>query len=74
MTTRREMVPADQVRVGDRILTPSGEQMDVTRIDRGLLGRSDLIAFVEDSDVRWLKLPLPADAQVEVVPEQSPRG
>lgn len=74
MTGARLRVTADRVRVGDHLIGPSGEELDVTRIDHGLLGRSDLIAFVEDSYVRWLKLPLPADAEVEVLREDDARS
>jgi hypothetical protein len=67
VTADRTTIPAADVRVGDRVLVPDGTELTVTRIDTGLLGRADLVAFVEDSDVRWLKLPRPAGAEVEVI-------
>jgi hypothetical protein len=61
------MIKAREVRIGDRLRAPTGLELTVTRIDHGLLGRSDLLSFVEDSDQQWLKLPVPADGEVELV-------
>lgn len=58
---------ADQVKVGDRVLTPDGGGLLVTRIDGSLLGNEAFIAFVEDSPIRWAKLPTAPDAEVEVL-------
>src|ERR1700722_19015662 len=66
VTVERLTVPARDVRVGDRVLAAGGIELTVTRIDTGMLGRTDLLAFVEDTEVRWLKLPRPLDAEVEV--------
>ena len=62
-----EQIPAAEVRVGDRLRLSTGQELTVTRIDEGLLGRSELLAFVEDSDEQWLKLPSPRDGEVELV-------
>jgi glutathione peroxidase len=59
-------VKATEVEVGDALITPSGEVMQVTRIDQSLMGSDDYLAFVEDSPRRWLKLPVSRDAEVEV--------
>jgi hypothetical protein len=67
VTRARTTVRARDVRVGDRVIAADGTELTVTRIDAGMLGRSDLLAFVEDSDVRWIKLPRPPDAEVEVI-------
>lgn len=61
------MVDAGEVRIGDRLRTRTGLELTVTRIDHGLLGRPDMLAFVEDSDEQWLKMPAPADGEVELV-------
>jgi hypothetical protein len=61
------MVKGADVRVGDRLRTPTGLELTVTRVDDGFLGRPELLAFVEDSDAQWLKLPLPRDGEVELV-------
>ncbi|MGH2850018.1 MAG: hypothetical protein ACRDLP_05320 [Solirubrobacteraceae bacterium] len=60
------LIPASQVRVGDRVRTASGIELTVTRIDETFLGRADMLAFVEDSDERWLKLPALREGEVEL--------
>jgi glutathione peroxidase len=62
-------VRASEVEIGDRLLGPDGSGLLVTRIDQGVLGSEDLLAFVEDSPARWKKLPLPRDAEVEILSE-----
>jgi glutathione peroxidase len=64
-TAETKTVKASEVEVGDRLITPSGEFL-VTRIDGEMLGSSDYIAFVEDTPARWLKMPMPPDAEVQV--------
>jgi hypothetical protein len=68
----RSTVRASEVRLGDRLRAPTGEDMTVTRIDTRFFGRPEFIAFVEDSEERWLKLPVPADGEVEVVRPRQP--
>jgi hypothetical protein len=60
-------IKATEVRVGDRLRTPIGLELTVTRIDHGLLGRPDFLSFVEDSDDQWLKMPAPSDGEVELI-------
>jgi glutathione peroxidase len=60
-------VKAGEVEVGDRLLTPAGDELLVTRIDDSLMGNGDYLAFVEDSPARWLKMPMAPDAEVEVI-------
>jgi hypothetical protein len=60
-------VKASEVRIGDRLRTRAGVELTVTRIDDGFMRRPEMIAFVEDSDVQWLKLPAMRDADVELV-------
>jgi hypothetical protein len=67
MSAERTTIRAQEVQVGDHLFSPSGHELTVTRIDSEFMGRPDLLAFVEDSDSQWLKLPLPTDAEVEVV-------
>jgi hypothetical protein len=55
------------VRIGDRLRTRSGIELTVTRVDDTFLGRTDMLAFVEDSDDQWLKMPAPRDGEVELV-------
>jgi hypothetical protein len=66
------LIAASEIRVGDRLRTPTGIELTVTRIDRGLLGRPEYLSFVEDSEEQWLKLPAPVDGAVEVVSRPAP--
>jgi glutathione peroxidase len=59
-------IAASAVRVGERARA-RGIELKVTRIDEAFMGRPEYLAFVEDTADRWLKLPMPADAEVEVV-------
>ena len=67
MTAAPVMIPAGEVRVGDRLRTRNGLELTVTRIDGTFMGRSDMLAFVEDSDAQWLKMPALRDGEVELV-------
>lgn len=60
-----QTVPAAEVRIGDRLRARDIE-IEVTRIDVGFLGTPGFLAFVEDSPERWIKIPSPPDAEVEV--------
>jgi hypothetical protein len=55
------------VRIGDRLRTRLGAELTVTRIDDGFMDRDGMLAFVEDSDEQWLKMPARRDADVELV-------
>lgn len=61
------MIPAGEVRIGDRLRTRSGLELTVTRIDQVFMGRADMLAFVEDSEAQWLKMPALRDSEVELV-------
>lgn len=65
MTEQWERVPAGQVGVGDLVRLRDVE-ITVARVEHGFLGRAGMIAFVEDTPARWLKVPTPQDAEVEV--------
>lgn len=58
-------VPAAEVQVGDRLRSREIE-IEVTRIDVGFLGTPGFLAFVQDLPERWLKIPSPPEAEVEV--------
>lgn len=60
-------VKATEVRLGDRLRARSGTELTVTRIDEGFMGRADMLAFVEDSEQRWFKMPALRDGEVELV-------
>jgi len=60
------MIRADQVTIGDRLRSRDGTEMTVTRIDENFLG-SGMLAFVEDSDRQWFKMPAASDHEVELL-------
>ncbi len=67
MTLAPATVKATEVRLGDRVRARSGAELTVTRIDEGFMGRANMLAFVEDSEEQWLKLPALRDGNVELV-------
>jgi hypothetical protein len=67
VTVASTTVKATEVRVGDRVRARSGTELTVTRIDAGFMGRADMLAFVEDSEAQWFKLPAPSNGDVELV-------
>ncbi len=68
MSTGPTTIRATEVRVGDRLRTRLGDELTVTRIDRGpFLGRDDMLSFVEDSERQWMKMPALRDGEVELV-------
>jgi hypothetical protein len=60
-------VKATEVRVGDRVRARSGQELTVTRIDEGFMGRPEMLAFVEDSQEQWFKMPTLKTGDVELV-------
>jgi len=60
-------VKATEVRLGDRLRARSGAELTITRIDEGFMGRANMLAFVEDSEEQWFKLPALRDGDVELV-------
>ena len=67
MTLAPATVKATEVRLGDRLRARSGAELTVTRIDEGFMGRANMLAFVEDSEEQWFKLPALRDGDVELV-------
>ena len=66
MTTTWKTTPATDVRPGDRVRFASGEELIVSRVEEAFFGRPEMRAFIEDTDVRWYKKPVPASSEVEV--------
>jgi len=58
-------VSAAEVRPGDQIRV-HGVELTATRVEDSFLGRENFLAFIEDTPDRWLKVPSPSDATVEV--------
>jgi hypothetical protein len=66
MAENWETKPAGEVVAGDRVRVRDVE-ITVARVEPNFLGRDGMIAFVEDTPERWLKVPTTADAEVEVL-------
>jgi len=60
-----ETTTAGEVRVGDRVRV-SEQEITVSRVEPSFLGMDGMIAFIEDNEKRWLKVPAPSAAPVEV--------
>jgi hypothetical protein len=67
VTVEPTTIAVSEVRIGDRLRTRSGIELTVTRVDDTFLGRTDMLAFVEDSEDQWLKMPALRDGEVELV-------
>jgi hypothetical protein len=67
MTVGPATLRASEVRIGDRLRTRSGAELTVTRIDEGFMGQAQMLAFVEDSEEQWFKMPALRDGEVELV-------
>lgn len=67
MTTTSATVKASTIRVGDRVRARSGTELIVTRIDEGFMGNPEMLAFVEDSDEQWFKMPALRDGEIELL-------
>ena len=67
MTLAPATIKATEVRLGDRLRARSGAELTVTRIDEGFMGRANMLAFVEDSEEQWFKLPALRDGDVELI-------
>jgi hypothetical protein len=65
MAEQWERAKASEVRPGERVRTADGTELTATRVETIFLGRTDMIAFIEDTSARWLKRPVPVDADVE---------
>lgn len=67
MTVAPAIVKATEVQLGDRLRARSGVELTVTRIDEEFMGRANMLAFVEDSEEQWFKMPALRDGDVELV-------
>jgi hypothetical protein len=66
MTVASATVKATAVHLGDRLRARSGAELTVTRIDEEFMGRANMLAFVEDSEKQWFKMPALRDGDVEL--------
>lgn len=63
------LIPAPEVRVGDVLRSADGTVMRVDRIEPFLF--EGMIAFVEDSEEKWFKLPARLEAEVTLLSRAS---
>ncbi len=61
-------VTASEVKPGDRVRRGEMELL-VSRIEPSFMQMPGMIAFIEDTPTRWMKLPTPANAEIEVLAE-----
>jgi hypothetical protein len=66
MSDSWKTVKAQDVKAGDTVRTQSGAVVIVSRIEAPFLGRSNMVAFIEDTPERWFKQPVVSDAEVEI--------
>jgi uncharacterized protein YacL (UPF0231 family) len=66
VTVALATVKATAVQLGDRLRARSGAELTVTRIDEEFMGRANMLAFVEDSEEQWFKMPALRDGDVEL--------
>jgi hypothetical protein len=59
-------VKALEVKPGDTVRTQSGEVLIVSRVEAPFFGRSNMVAFIEDTPDRWFKQPMQSDSDVEI--------
>jgi len=67
VTVAPATIRATDVRLGDRLRDRSGAELTVTRIDEEFMGQANMLAFVEDSEEQWFKMPALRDGNVELV-------
>ncbi len=66
MSDSWKTVKAQEVKAGDTMRTQSGEVLMVSRVEAPFFGRSNMLAFIEDTPERWFKQPMQSDSDVEI--------
>jgi hypothetical protein len=59
-------VKAQDVTAGDTVRIQTGAVVLVSRVEAPFMGRSNMVAFIEDTPDRWFKQPMMSDSDVEV--------
>jgi hypothetical protein len=57
---------AGEVEAGSTVRLADGRELEVSRIERDMLGMPGLLAFIEDTPRQWFKQPLPDTTELEV--------
>ncbi len=58
--------PASEVEPGATVRLADGRELEVSRVERDMLGMPGLLAFIEDTPRQWFKAPMPDGTVVEV--------
>lgn len=66
MTELWQTVQAEDVKVGDRLRTPNGTVLEVSKIEDNFFEMDTMIAFIEDTPSRWFKQPIARGTPVEI--------
>ena len=66
MSGEWKQTTAAEVKVGERVRIPTGQELLVSRIESPFLGMAGMLALIEDSPQQWFKQPLPVESPVEV--------
>jgi hypothetical protein len=66
MSDTWKTVKAQDVKAGDTVRTQSGDVVLVSRVEASFMGRSNMLAFIEDTPDRWFKQPMMSDSDVEI--------
>jgi hypothetical protein len=61
------LISASEVKLGDVLRSRDGTEFTVSRIEDFSMFGPPLIAFIEDTDVQWFKMPAMPDAEVSLV-------
>lgn len=72
MTESWTSVSVADVQPGDRVRLANGRELLVSKIETNFMGRPTMVAFIEDTPLRWFKQPVQQAAEVEV--QRSPES
>jgi hypothetical protein len=64
-TPEATTIPVGEVKVGDVLEARDGTEVTVTRIEPFMF--PGMIAFIEDSDEKWFKMPAKEDGEVTLL-------
>ncbi len=66
-TASDQTIPVSEVKLGDVLRSRDGVEFIVSRVEDFPTFGVPLLAFIEDTDVQWFKMPAPPDGEVTLV-------
>jgi hypothetical protein len=66
MAAEWRSMAASEVEPGATVRLADGRELEVSRVERDMLGMPGLLAFIEDTPRQWFKAPMADAATVEV--------